>query len=346
MDEGKIPWHLLEKITSLKGHENPGILLGPGIGQDVAIISLNEAIQVVLDFYNSESPVDLIYKADPITFPTPSPGRYAVIVNSNDVVTVGAIPYGFTATIIVPPGEPEDTVLEIQEEIHKTCNRKQISLLGGHSEISDAVSRPIVSGSMIGFVPREYRVPRKIEKGDQIVCSGWVGAEGTGILASEGETILAQYLSSTELQRAAEIGENIDIANQVLELNRRFRPRLIHDATEGGILGAIYETIIPLGYGANLSRESFPVSEETGKICDILKIDPLKLISSGCVLFISDPKTCDQIVQHPSPFPTAIVGTILEKSEKVSLDGEFLLPPKGDDLIFGLQRLESMKQSI
>ncbi|MHA2273081.1 MAG: AIR synthase related protein [Candidatus Hodarchaeales archaeon] len=346
MDEGKVPWDLLEKITSLRGYKNPGVLLGPGIGQDVAVISLNEAIQVVLDFYNSEGSVDLIYKADPITFPTPSPGRYAVIVNSNDVVTVGAIPYGFTATIIVPPGESEDTVLEIQKEIHKTCSEKHISLLGGHSEISDAVSRPIVSGSMIGFVPREYRVPRKIEQGDQIVCSGWVGAEGTGILTSEGESILGQYLSSTELRRAAEIGENIDIAEQTLEINKIFRPRLIHDATEGGILGAIYETIMPLGYGAKLSRESFPLSEETGKICDILKIDPLKLISSGCVLFISDPETCDQIVQHPSPFPTAIVGTILEKSKKISLDSESLLPPKGDDLIFGLQRLESMKQSI
>ncbi|MFX0117088.1 MAG: AIR synthase related protein [Candidatus Hodarchaeota archaeon] len=346
MDEGKIPWNLLERIISLQGHGNPGVILGPGMGQDVAVISLNEAIQVALDFYDCEGPVDLIYKADPITFPTPSPGRYAVIVNSNDIVTVGAIPYGFTATIVLPPGEQEEAVLSIQEDIHQICNEKRISLLGGHSEVSDGVIRPIVSGSMIGFVPREYRVPRKIEKGDQIVCSGWVGAEGTGILVSEGEKILMRHLSPTELERATEIGANIDITERTLEVNRHFIPHLIHDATEGGILGAIYETIVPLGYGAKLSRDSFPISDETRRICDILSIDPLKLISSGSVIFISDSETCEQIVQHSHGVPTTIVGEILEKEQKIALDGEILPPPKGDDLIFGLQQLESMKRSI
>ncbi|MFQ5981379.1 MAG: AIR synthase related protein [Candidatus Heimdallarchaeota archaeon] len=346
MDEGKIPWNLLEQITALQGHRNDGVVLGPGIGQDVAIISLTEAVQLALDFYNCDGPIDLIYKADPITFPTPSPGRYAVIVNSNDIVTAGALPYGFTATLIMPPGETEDDIIAIQDEIHRICSEKRISLLGGHSEVSDAVFRPIVSGSMIGFVPEEYRVPRKIAPGDQIVCSGWVGAEGTGILSAEGEIVFGEYFSSVELKRAAQIGANIDITARTLEINRQFRPRLIHDATEGGILGAIYETIVPLGYGARLSGDSFPISDETQRICDILKVNPLKLISSGAAIFISDPETCAQIVQHSTDFPANIVGEILEKDRKITLDGKLVLPPKGDDLIVGLHQLESMKTSI
>ena len=343
MDEGKVPWDLLEKITCLQGFENAGIILGPGIGQDVAIISLAEAMQAVLDFYECNGPVDLIYKADPITFPTPSPGRYAVVVNSNDVVTAGAMPYGFASTIIVPVGEDEVVVLDIQQEIHKACLDRRISVLGGHSEVSDAVTRPVVSGSMIGFVPREYRVPRELCIGDRIICSGWVGAEGTGILVSEGRKILEQSITRAQLDLAAEIGADIDVTTRTLEINRDFHPGLIHDATEGGILGAIYETVAPLGYGARLIRDHFPISEETEKICDILGIDPLRLISSGCVLFIASPETCDRIVQCSSKVPTYVVGEILEKNSKITIDGDIVAPPKGDDLIIGLQRLESMR---
>ncbi len=342
LDEGKIPWELLKKLISLQGYQNPGVIMGPGIGQDVAILAIEEVVRSAYDYYDCNGPIELVYKTDPITFPTPSPGRYAVIVNSNDVVTAGALPFGFTATIIFPPGENEKTVLSIQKEIHATCVERKISVLGGHSEVSNGVNRPIVVGSMIGFVPKKYRVSRKIKAGDFIVCSGWVGAEGTGIIASEAKSFLKRHLTEKQLDRIQMIGESIDIADRTLKINKKFQPRLIHDATEGGVLGAIYETLSPLGFGAEISRDTFPISEETQKICDLLNIDPLKLISSGCVLFISDLKTCEKIVKDSPDIPTKIIGEVHEKENQLRLDGSIVSDLKGDALVQGLLNLEAM----
>ena len=103
MEEGKLPFHMLEQLLDKQGYSNPGIIMGPGLGLDAAVIDFEQAATCAQDFYNSKNECYLILKTDPITFPTPNPGKYAVIVCANDIATTGAIPYGFGATIIFPP---------------------------------------------------------------------------------------------------------------------------------------------------------------------------------------------------------------------------------------------------
>ena len=115
MEEGKLPLDLLDKILDDIEKLPDSVIQGPQVGADVAVIDYEKAIKQVQKFYNSKEKVYLVYKTDPITFPTPEPGKYAVIVNANDVVTSGAIPFGFNATIILPVGSSADKVFEIQK---------------------------------------------------------------------------------------------------------------------------------------------------------------------------------------------------------------------------------------
>ena len=158
MEEGKLPISYLQEILKYGGFKNQGIILAGEVGGDVAVIDLNKAMIESKKFYNSNEEVFLVEKSDPITFPTPEPGKYAVIVNANDIACSGAKPFGFLPTLIVPPETSFDRISEIQNQIHEQCTELEISVLGGHTEVSSSVRTDIVSGHMLGFVPKDFLI--------------------------------------------------------------------------------------------------------------------------------------------------------------------------------------------
>ncbi|MHA1308122.1 MAG: AIR synthase related protein [Candidatus Heimdallarchaeota archaeon] len=343
MEEGKLPLELLEQLLKQQKGSFDGLIQGPKVGSDVAVVDFKKAITRVLAFYNSKAEVYFVSKTDPITFPTPDPGRYAVIVNANDVVTSGALPYGFSATIIVPDGSSKDLIFNIQKSIYEECHKNNIAVLGGHTEISSSVNTPIVSGSMIGFVPEDYYVPREINEGDVMLCVGWCAREGVGIIASEGYKKLQKHFPNEVLDTMKNFGKDISIVDIALKINKQFKPSLMHDATEGGILGAAYETISPENFGLALNSKNFPVTSYTCELCKILDVNPLRLISSGTLLVILDAKKAKAITKlNSSIIPIKIIGEITAKKQGITLDGSIIPPPSPDAVIAALTALEKL----
>ncbi|MFQ6125576.1 MAG: AIR synthase-related protein [Candidatus Heimdallarchaeota archaeon] len=345
MEEGKVPWDVLKQLLHKQGYSNPGIILGPGLGLDATVIDFEQAAAHAQAFYQTSSTCYLILKTDPITFPTPNPARYAVRVCANDIVTTGAIPYGFGATVIFPPGCSKAQVLALQDEMDRQCKELAISILGGHTEISSSVTgpHPIVAGTMVGFVPSEYYVKREIHTRNKIIISGTCGMEGTSILAREGRDKLSGLMSNRDLKTAAGYVNHLSIINRALTVNKTIRPGLIHDATEGGILGALYEAIAPTGFGAQISKDRIPVSEVTVKISELMHIDPLKLISSGTMVLIVAEDRADECIQIlKRSLPVEIVGEVKDKGYGLKLDRATLDPPGPDHIIQGLRNLEQL----
>jgi hydrogenase expression/formation protein HypE len=346
---GKVPWDILTYIVQKQGFiPKTGIIQTSEPGVDVAVLDLKEIITQVNKTYQTQSFPYLVYKADPITFPTPDPANYLIIVNKNDLATAGAIPYGITSTILMPPSSTKSDLIEIQNNLSKICAKERISILGGHTEITTGVVNPILSASMIGFVPPEYYIPRKPELGDSIICSGWIGAEGTGILLAEAEEFFMDNLTSREFQDGITIGKKLDISKQVIECNKRWHNmlHLVHDATEGGILGAIYECLTPKGFGCDINLEKIPIKQVTKKIAEILELNPYKLISSGAVIFICKSDSAANIVKFltKNGYPASIVGKVTSKRSEIIVNGDISGPPKADHLIKGLEHLDKLRK--
>ncbi|NHJ83876.1 MAG: hypothetical protein FK734_00355 [Asgard group archaeon] len=339
MKEGKLPLDFLEELLNSSEIEINGLIQGPKIGCDVAVFDYYKAIMESLSFYNSDSPVYIVYKTDPITFPTSNPGRYSVIVNANDIVTSGAIPYGFNATIILPVKSTKEDIKKIQTEIKIECHKNKIAILGGHTEISSAVNTPIVSGAMIGFVPKDYYVSRTISEDDVILCVGYCVKEGMGIIASEGFEKLVNQFSKDSLEKLIKLGSDISIIDIALSINKKSQPGLMHDATEGGVLGAIYETIVPENFGFELYSEKFPLTKETIDICEFLGVNPLRVISSGTLIVVTTSSKAAEIMKLATDeIPIEIVGKIASKN-KATIDGEPLAPPGPDAIISALRKI-------
>jgi len=344
MEKGKLPLSHLKELLKSKGYENEGIIAYGEIGGDVAIIDLELAKQKTLDYYNSESGVLLVEKSDPITFPTSEPGRYAVIINSNDVVCSGAIPFGFLATIIAPPSTSFEDFKEIQEQIHKQSYELGISILGGHTEISESVKTIIVSGHMIGFVPKDYFIENKLSEGENIIVAGYTGVEGTGIIISEAQNLIYNVLTKTEINNGISIGNQLCVVDLALRINKKFHPSLIHDATEGGVYGALYELVAYRDLGIEIIKKP-PLSDITKKLAGWLGFNPYGLISSGVLLISAEEKKAEEIIEYlkKKNIPCEIVGKVISEKGVVKIDNKELSKPKGDEIITALENLEKIK---
>lgn len=346
LSKGKLDIELLKKLIECKGYENKGIITGPAVGMDAAVLNSDIARKLSCEYYGVDGNTEcyLILKSDPITFPTSNPGKYLVIVNSNDIVTQGALPYGILTTMIFPENTQKEELLEIQSEIAKICNELKISILGGHTEVSSSVKTLILSGMMIGYVPKSFLpgAGGNPKKGDLIVQFGWTATEGTSIIASEGKNKLNKILTEDEINDAINMIELLNISKNVLNLNRKFKPILIHDCTEGGVLGALYEMLENLEVGA-VVENNFPIKPVTEKICSLLKINPLRLISSGAFLTIVEPEKIDDIKNDPEfTIPIEVIGKIQTDDKRISLNNEIINEPQPDELIEALKKIDTI----
>ncbi|MFW9992371.1 MAG: AIR synthase-related protein [Candidatus Odinarchaeota archaeon] len=337
LPEGKLPVQLLEELLQFKGVENPGILTGPGIGLDAAVIDFNKAARRVREFYSSDYDLLVVKKTDPITFSTPDPGQSVIKINSNDIVCTGAIPLFFNATMIVPPGFDYQELLSIQKSISLACQEQGIAITGGHTEISSSVNKLIIAGTMLGLVPSDYLVRGNIKEGDVIILAGHAGLEGTHILLNAAEGYFDPMFGKGKIKHAQFVSSRLSIAEKALAINKKYKPCAMHDPTEGGVMGALYELIHGKNVGIKLDMDAIPVMDVTDSLCRELNIDPRKLISSGALLVAMNGNDAQEMVSEfdDPDFPVRIIGIFDKKAPEFTAPGP-------DHLIKGLDRLKGL----
>lgn len=272
---GKLPNDMLAALLEGIG-TGEDILIPPGVGEDVAAVEV-AAAEV------------LLAKSDPITFPTGRPGSYAVTINTNDVVCSGAVPRWFLATAVFPPATTGIEVREIFSDMVRTAGELGISIIGGHTEISDAVTRPLVSGALLGHTGRSELL-RKSEArpGDRILMTKRPGLEGTTIIATElGPLLRSRAVSPAVIEAAAAYVDRLSILPEARRATQSGRAVALHDVTEGGVATALDELAAASGCRLEVDMDALAPYPETEAICSALGVDPLGLIGSGSLLIVT-----------------------------------------------------------
>ncbi len=283
---GKLPADLLARLLEKTPVKDPRVLLGPGIGVDCAVIDAGSTLLVV--------------KSDPITFTTEDIGWYAVQVNSNDIATTGAIPRWLLVTLLLPEtGTTPELVENIFDQLNIACQDIEVSLVGGHTEITYGLDRPILIGTLIGEVERDKLVtPRGAQPGDRLLLTKGAPIEATALLAREfggklrgrtdavSDTNQVDYLSEDELEQARDFlyRPGISVLQEARIATQVGRVHAMHDPTEGGIYTALWEMSQACGLSIRVNLSSIPVPEISARICRILNLDPLAAIASGSLL--------------------------------------------------------------
>ena len=305
---GKLPPELLRQFLRGVPAPPPDVVLGAAVGEDAA----------VLDLGGDEL---LVAASDPITFGSAQLAHDLLAVNENDVVTTGARPRWLVATLLLPEGIDADGARELLDDLVQAARARDVALVGGHTEITVGLDRPMAIGCLLGTVPRDGVVRSSGARvGDAVILTGGIAIEGTAILAEEHAPALRSRGVAPELiAAAARLREHPGIAVRraaEILLQERASVHAMHDPTEGGVVTALHELAEAACVGLAINRAAIPVYPECRGICDALGLEPLGLIASGALVAVVDPAAADRAVARlrRADVDAARIGWIVDRN--------------------------------
>ncbi|NNG00343.1 MAG: HAD hydrolase-like protein [Desulfobacteraceae bacterium] len=306
---GKLPNEFLSEYLDEFNFNDPSVLISAGVGDDTAAIDIRAEEVMVL-------------KSDPITFATDAIAEYAVLVNANDIATAGAAPRWFLTTLMFPVGTTASHIHQTMKGLYQICHRWGITLCGGHTEITDAVTRPVVVGMMAGTVASSALVDkRNMTSGDRIILTKKVAVEGTAIIAREFHSRLSNEGMAPEvIAECKKFLSHISILPEAKIAMDNGGVTAMHDVTEGGLATAVSELAVAGQHHLHIDMDKIPIFEETSEICKLLDIDPMGLIGSGSLLICCMEPEADRLLARlqKAGIDAVTIGKVLEKGAGVT----------------------------
>ncbi|MHA2049500.1 MAG: AIR synthase family protein [Promethearchaeota archaeon] len=273
--------YLAELLSRIKGND-PRVILDSKIGEDAAVIDMPG------DNY-------LVAKTDPITFATNHIGYYAVHINVNDVVCTGATPKWFQSTILLPSKVTTvDLIEKIFEDIYTACKSMNITVVGGHTEVTPNLERPIVIGSLLGEVEKHKLVSTSGAKpGDALILTKGIFIEGASIIGNEKEKELIRKKYDPEFIKVCKnflFDPGISVYKEAMLAHENFKINSMHDPTEGGIATGIAEMAIASETGVliEMSKINSCILPEPLILSSVFNLNPIGTLSSGSLLIAID----------------------------------------------------------
>lgn len=324
MKIGKLSPALLDKIVFQKiAGRVPlrrEVISGAGIGEDCAVLDLGGELCVL--------------SADPITAAESGMGRLALHVNVNDIAACGCEPVGVLVTALFPEFATEAMLERVMNDIVKTADELGVSVIGGHTEVTDAVNRPVVSVAIVGkSLDRKTIGSGGGKAGQDLVMTKWAALEGTAILADCMAEKLTPRFGEAFVREALEAGKLISVLKEA-RIAAMLGASAMHDITEGGVLGGCFEMAEASRVGVEVYAERVPLLDVTKRICSFFQIDPLKLISSGAMLIMTENGRLMAETLEKEGVHATVIGRVTE-GEKVcvSKNGRVpISPPESDEL--------------
>jgi hydrogenase expression/formation protein HypE len=304
---GKIDLETFESfLMGRLGRPSGQVLIGPHTGVDAAVLEVGDCCLVVAE--------DPIFPA--IGLPLETFGWFTMHIGASDVAVLGVPPQFATYSLLMPPGTPDRDFETIVESIHQAALELDIAIVGGHTGYYPVVTVPIIGGiTVLGTAaPSQIVSPAGSQPGDAVLLTKGPAIEATGLLALLYEAELrARYGVATAEAALARCTE-ITVVKDALTAVAAGAVSAMHDATEGGVLGGLYEMADAAGVGMEVEEAAMVWPADVEAVCELLSIDPLAAIAEGTLL-LSVPQAEQHAVQaalEGEGIPCTRIGTVLE----------------------------------
>ena len=326
MKTGKLPETVLKRsVINQTGHRRKEVICGPAVGVDCAAVRAEEDEIFVLS-------------SDPITGTTKDLGMHCIHVTANDLAASGAEPVGVMLTLLLPSSVEEEELRTVMQDCEKTCAALDMEILGGHTEVTDVVRQPLISVTGIGKVTTGRLLdPADIQPGEDVLVTKWIGLEATSILAKEREEELLKRFSPDFIRNARELDRHLSVVRDA-SAARSAGATAMHDVTEGGILGALWEIAEAAGIGLEIDMRAIPIRQETVEICEYFRVNPYQIMSSGSMLITAPDGEAVLAALRESGIPASLIGHTTKSPGRILHNGageeniRYLDKPQRDEL--------------
>jgi hydrogenase maturation factor len=302
---GKVPPEILEtRVFPFLGAMHDDVILGPSTGEDAAVVTDGCKLLAV--------------HGDPISGAIERIGWIAMNIATNDIATRGVAPTWALSMIMLPIGSDDQLLEQICRDMSDAAQQLDVSIIGGHSEVTPGISHPLVTIFVIGVIQDNRFVScRDVKAGAKIILTKSAGIEGTAILASDHRDYVKQKLGSEFIDKTSSYFDQLSVMNEALIAFRYGGVQAMHDPTEGGIANGLHEVADASHTGFIVYEKHIPISTETRQLCELFQLNALNLISSGALLIIVNKDQSHAIVnqlrrQH---IDAAIIGDVVRDPE-------------------------------
>ena len=282
---------------------------------------------------------DCVISTDPITADVKDIGRLSIHISCNDIASNGIQPLAITLAVMLPEGTTTEDVEQIMTQAGEAAERAGVEIVGGHTEVTRSVRQPVIVSTAFGrAVSGTSASARDMRPGDRILMTKYAGLEGTGIIAADLGRQLGGVLTEAEREEARALLDQVSVVKEGV-IAGEIGTAGMHDVTEGGIFGAVWEMCHISQLGARLDVDRIPVLPVTRKICDAFGIDCMRLISSGCMLVAAPADKAVEITRRVTAAGILItdVGEVLAPGTAVtgtSGGRTFTIDPPGADELY------------
>ncbi len=321
-DTGKVDHEFFtDYIASRLGASRPDVAVGPTHGVDFGVVDLNEQALVV-----ATDPVSILPELG-----WERAGQFAVQFVLADVAVSGLAPTHLAISFSLPPDLTDEQFEQVWQGIHEECADLGVAVLTGHTARYAGCQFPWVGGATAFAVGDSKQVvtPQDARPGDTLLVTKGPAVETTGLLT----TLFPEQipLDESTLQTAQERLDDTGIVRDALTAAAAGDVTAMHDATEGGLLGALFEVADASGVKLEVETNSIPLLPGVEKTCTALEMDPLRAGTGGTLVLTVASDSVDAIVDalDSRGTPVGVAGQVSE-GEGVLLNGKRQTPPEGD----------------
>lgn len=328
MKIGKLPEQvLIRSVLKQIKHRRDEVLIGPGVGLDCAALELGEGEALVLS-------------TDPITGTVKDLGRHCIHITANDLAASGAEPLGVMLTVLLTEETEEAEVKKMMAEAEEACKELNMEILGGHTEITDVVKQPLITVTGVGKIKKERLLNQVQAKPNlDVVITKWIGLEGTSILAKEREEDLLKTFSPAFVNTAKGFDQYLSVVPEG-RIASDMGASAMHDITEGGVFGALWELASAGNVGLEIDLKAIPIRQETVEVCEHFDANPYQIMSSGSMMIAIQDGAALVRALKAEGIEASVVGRTTKGRDKILRNGQeirYLDRPQPDELYKALK---------
>jgi len=310
---GKIdPAFFAKVIYPRLGAKNSSVIVGPASGVDFGAIDLGSDV--------------LVMSTDPF-FIQPSLGWeraawFAVHILASDVAVSGIPPRFMAVDLNLPPQVSDSDIRKIWSAVDRECKNMGISVITGHTARYAGCSFPMVGGGTVfGIGPKEKLIIPRARAGDSIIVTKGAAIEATGLMAVQFPEFLEERFGKAFVRKAKDVFYQMSTVEDALTAASVEGVTAMHDATECGVLGGLFEIAGHSGVGMRIHKDKIPVQDVVRKTCGFFGLDPYISISEGTLLATAAPESAEKIVAAlgRKGIGAGIVGEVTGRGEGIML---------------------------